>query len=53
MKVNTKGKYSIFICQESERKYAKDNIKFEQAPSRIILMKKPDNGPMQYIASKN
>ena len=54
MTVTTPGKYSLFICQEFKRKWAgREDQPKKHSPSRIILLKKCHNGPMQYIASRN
>ena len=54
MTVTKTGNYSLFICQEFKRKWAgRDDMPKKHSPARIILMRKSNNKPMEYIASKN
>jgi hypothetical protein len=50
--VTTKGTYDVFICQESERKYAGDpNYKYSNA--RLIIMREGNDGKLEFVAAKS
>jgi catalase len=52
MSVTTKGTYDVFICQESERKYAGDpNYKYSNA--RLIIMREGNDGKLEFVAAKS
>lgn len=51
MKVTKKGKYHMFICQQTSRKYAGQNYRHSEA--RVIVVKKKEGEPMEFIAAKS